>query len=74
MINYIKSSFTGLENSVLIDFEKKRYGQRDVELNIANDVDSLKGRDVFIDIFLRLFKTGQYYCSKTNTWCTIMYS
>ncbi len=40
--------FTGLKNSVLINIEKTRYGQRDVELNISEDVALLRGRDVFI--------------------------
>ncbi len=40
--------FTGLKNSVLVNVEKTRHGQRNVELNISDDVELLQGRDVFI--------------------------
>ncbi len=40
--------FTGLKKSVLVNVDKVRYGQRNVELNISDDVKLLKGRDVFI--------------------------
>lgn len=41
-------AFTGLKNSVLVNVEKVRHGQRNVELNISDDVELLKDRDVFI--------------------------
>jgi len=40
--------FTGLKNSVTVNIEKVRHGQRNVELSAADDVNLLKGRDVFI--------------------------
>lgn len=40
--------FSGLANSVLVNVEKIRHGQRDVELNISDEVELLKDRDVFI--------------------------
>ena len=40
--------FTGLKKSILVNVDKVRYGQRNVELNISDDVKLLKGRDVFI--------------------------
>jgi ribose-phosphate pyrophosphokinase len=40
--------FSGLHNSVMVTFRKTRSGQRDVSLDISDDVEQLKGRDVFI--------------------------
>lgn len=40
--------FTGLTKSVVVNVEKVRHGQRAVELNSSDDVELLKGRDVFI--------------------------
>ena len=40
--------FSGLHNSVLVTFKKTRSGQRDVTLNISEDVELLKDRDIFI--------------------------
>ncbi len=40
--------FTGLHNSVLVTFKKTRLGQRDVTLDLSEDVELLKNRDVFI--------------------------
>ena len=40
--------FTGLHNSVLVTFKKTRLGQRDVALDLNEDVELLKNRDVFI--------------------------
>ena len=40
--------FTGLTHSVLVNVDKVRHGQRNVELNISDDVELLKNRDVFI--------------------------
>ena len=40
--------FTGLHNSVLVTFKKTRMGQRDVKVDLSEDVELLKGKDVFI--------------------------
>ncbi len=40
--------FTGLHNSVLVTFQKTRKGQREVTIDLSEDVELLKGRDVFI--------------------------
>ena len=40
--------FTGLHNSALVTFKKKRIGQREVNLDLNEEVEILKNRDVFI--------------------------
>ena len=40
--------FSGLHNSVLVTFKKTRSSQRDVTVNISEDVELLKDRDIFI--------------------------
>ncbi|MBL4823995.1 MAG: ribose-phosphate pyrophosphokinase [SAR324 cluster bacterium] len=40
--------FTGLHNSVIVTFRKTRHGQRDVTVDLSDDVELLKGRDIFI--------------------------
>ena len=40
--------FSGLHNSVIVTFRKTRHGQRDVTVNLTDDIELLKGRDVFI--------------------------
>ncbi|MGK5094359.1 phosphoribosyltransferase family protein [Deltaproteobacteria bacterium TL4] len=45
--NHVRE-YTGLHNSVLVTIDKKRHGQREVELNISDDIELLKGRDVFV--------------------------
>ena len=40
--------FTGLADSVLVTLEKKRLGQRTVEISAAGDASVLRGREVFI--------------------------
>lgn len=40
-------NFTGLDRSVLVNIDKVRHGQRDVELS-SNEVEILRGKDVFI--------------------------
>ncbi len=39
---------SGLNNSVIVTFRKTRHGQRDVTLDLSDDVELLKGKDVFI--------------------------
>ena len=41
-------NFTGLKESVLVTLEKKRLGQRNVEISPVDDAGVLKGREVFI--------------------------
>jgi ribose-phosphate pyrophosphokinase len=41
-------SFTGLTESVLVTLEKKRLGQRTVEISPVDDASVLRGREVFI--------------------------
>ena len=40
--------FSGLHNSVLVTFRKTRIGQREVSLDLDDEVELLKNRDVFI--------------------------
>ena len=40
--------FTNLHQSNLINMDKTRYGQRDVEISASNDIQELQGQDVFI--------------------------
>ena len=40
--------FSGLHNSVIVTFSKTRHGQRDVTVDLTDDIELLKGRDVFI--------------------------
>ena len=40
--------YTGLHNSVAVTFRKKRLGQREVELDLTEEVELLKNRDVFV--------------------------
>ena len=39
---------SGLHNSVIVTFKKTRYGQREVTVDLSDDVELLKGRDIFI--------------------------
>ena len=39
---------SGLHNSVIVTFSKTRHGQRDVTVDLSEDVELLKGRDIFI--------------------------
>jgi len=39
---------SGLHNSVIVTFRKTRHGQRDVTVDLSDDVELLKGRDIFI--------------------------
>ena len=39
---------SGLHNSVIVTFKKTRYGQREVNVDLSDDVELLKGRDIFI--------------------------
>ena len=39
---------SGLHNSVIVTFRKTRHGQRDVTMDLSDDVELLKGRDIFI--------------------------
>ncbi len=40
--------FTGLHNSVLVTFRKTRHGQREVSLDLSEEVELLKNKDIFI--------------------------
>jgi len=40
--------FSGLHNSVIVTFKKTRHGQRDVTVDLTDDVELLKGKDIFI--------------------------
>jgi len=40
--------FSGLHNSAIVTFSKTRHGQRDVTVDLTDDIELLKGRDVFI--------------------------
>jgi ribose-phosphate pyrophosphokinase len=39
---------TGLHNSVVVTFRKKRLGQREVELDLNAEIELLKNRDIFV--------------------------
>ncbi len=55
-VDFVKRvrEFTGLHNSVLVTFKKTRMGQRDVKVDLSEDVELLKGKDVFIlDVMVR---------------------
>ena len=39
---------SGLHNSAIVTFKKTRYGQREVTVDLSDDVELLKGRDIFI--------------------------
>lgn len=49
-LSFVKTvqEYTGLKNSVLVNMEKIRLGQREVELNVSSNIEELQGRDVFV--------------------------
>ncbi len=51
-VDFVKRvrEFTGLHNSVLVTFKKTRIGQRDVKVDLSEDVELLKGKDILFSM------------------------